>query len=222
VSLPTAEFWGGSGEYNVYVYLVPSTDRLIRDSPYGGSHGFGFEEVGEDNFSTPHGVRQWYESAPSPSPDTPDGQLAACLYWADGHASELRPIKWHPDGWACAVFRVREGARAEKDLGVQVTIGALLLADTHVQPSVSNRRLKDFESFHYYSSGGIRLISSDLLASRIFASYSRQDRWVVEAVESVLALLDSVQFVWDLRVLKAGELWNERILAEIERADAFQ
>lgn len=157
-------------------------------------------------------MRQWYESAPLSNPDTPIGQLSASLQWADGHASEVRPIKWHLDGWGCAFFRVLEGLRQAEELRIQVTLGALLLADTLVQPSIGHRRLTEFENLHHYLSGGERLLTSDFLASRIFASYSRKDRWVVDAVESVLALLDSVHFVWDLRVLKAGELWNKRIL----------
>ena len=223
VSVPTVNtsYWRNDDKCNVYVYLLPFAEKAVL--PQRRQAGFhDFEEIGEDNSGRRNGVRQWYENTPVSDPSTPKGQLSASLHWADGSTSGLSPIKWHADGWGCAFVRVLEGTRQAEELRVHVTFGALLLADTSIRPSIDHRSLEEFEELHFYRSGGNRLLTSDSLASRIFASYSRKDRLVVEAVESIFVLLGSVQFVWDLSLLKVGELWNECILAEIVRADIFQ
>ncbi len=58
--------------------------------------------------------------------------------------------------------------------------------------------------------------------SRIFASYSRKDKHVVESVESIMKLVDSVDFRWDVKILRSGDRWEETLLKEIKSADSFQ
>src|SRR6185503_8852242 len=57
---------------------------------------------------------------------------------------------------------------------------------------------------------------------RIFASYAREDVEVVKSVESILSVMGTVEFRWDLRILRAGEQWEEKLLKEIVEADSFQ
>jgi outer membrane protein OmpA-like peptidoglycan-associated protein len=56
---------------------------------------------------------------------------------------------------------------------------------------------------------------------RIFASYSHDDRAVVEQFEAFAESLGD-QFVRDVRDLRAGQVWSSEIRDLIERADVFQ
>lgn len=57
---------------------------------------------------------------------------------------------------------------------------------------------------------------------RIFASYSRKDKDIVETMDSILNALGHGELLWDTKVLRAGEDWSERIFQEIKSADSFQ
>ncbi|HKU75570.1 MAG TPA: ferredoxin [Pyrinomonadaceae bacterium] len=71
--------------------------------------------------------------------------------------------------------------------------------------------------------------SSDFLRSsvcksfeRIFACYSRKDLKVVESVNSIISALGVGELRWDLKVLRSGDVWEQRLCEEIESADSFQ
>ena len=57
---------------------------------------------------------------------------------------------------------------------------------------------------------------------KIFASYAREDLKAVGCVNSIISALGIGELRWDLKVLCAGELWEERIYEEIQGADSFQ
>jgi hypothetical protein len=57
---------------------------------------------------------------------------------------------------------------------------------------------------------------------RIFASYAREDKAVVECVDSVMRVVHAGELLWDLKLLRSGDLWQERVFDEIERAESFQ
>lgn len=60
------------------------------------------------------------------------------------------------------------------------------------------------------------------LFQRIFASYARKDVAVVESLSSIIQALGVGELRWDVKVLRAGESWAERVYEEIESADSFQ
>jgi hypothetical protein len=57
---------------------------------------------------------------------------------------------------------------------------------------------------------------------RIFASYAREGKAIIEAVDSVLRAIDAGQLLWDLSVLRCGDRWEQRVIEEIDKADSFQ
>lgn len=56
---------------------------------------------------------------------------------------------------------------------------------------------------------------------RVFASYSHKDSWIVGQFEQ-LARATGDEFLRDCNQLRAGEVWNDRLLRLIESADVFQ
>lgn len=56
---------------------------------------------------------------------------------------------------------------------------------------------------------------------KIFPSYSHRDSDVVEMIEAAVGLLGD-QYLRDIRTLRSGEQWNERLKELIEEADLFQ
>jgi hypothetical protein len=56
---------------------------------------------------------------------------------------------------------------------------------------------------------------------KIFASYSHKDRHVVEQIERLAQALGD-EYLRDWKDLRAGEVWDERLLHMIEEADVFQ
>jgi hypothetical protein len=58
--------------------------------------------------------------------------------------------------------------------------------------------------------------------TKIFACYSRHDQWVVRTIDSIMSTLSLGELRWDLKILKAGEDWAERLKEEILSADSFQ
>ena len=56
---------------------------------------------------------------------------------------------------------------------------------------------------------------------KVFPSYSHQDTQIVEQVEALVESL-GIRYLRDVRTLKSGENWDERLLELIGEADVFQ
>ena len=119
--------------------------------------------------------------------------------------------------WTESVHREDFRMRADKSMdgrvargAVSVFYGSLLLAE--VQLSIKVDR-KVAESRHEETHARPY--------RRIFASYSHRDTAIVEEFEShVVATGD--RYLRDVVTLRAGEVWDERLLESIKEADVFQ
>lgn len=57
---------------------------------------------------------------------------------------------------------------------------------------------------------------------QIFASYSHKDAEVVKSFSTVLDATGVGELIYDTKVLRSGDLWERKVLKEIETADSFQ
>lgn len=111
-------------------------------------------------------------------------------------------------------FRMRAGAASEgRTLRGRLTVllGALVLADVplsvKVQATAAEAPEMAPESARPYR--------------KIFASYSHRDLPIVQQVETFVETLGD-RFLRDWKELRAGEVWDDRLLALIREADVFQ
>ena len=87
----------GYGHLHVYV-LPPGFEDFGRV--------FSFEEIGNDNFSTPAGMRHWFESAPNPN-EADSLKLSVQVTWNESPAGGLfQQVKWREEGYGCAVITI--------------------------------------------------------------------------------------------------------------------
>ena len=93
---------------------------------------------------------------------------------------------------------------------IQLVSYGLILAEEHIELDVDS-----------HSDDSTKTIVCKSF-QRIFASYSRKDLKVVEWVDSFLRNLGVGELRWDLKVLRSGDEWEEKINQEIESADSFQ
>ena len=56
---------------------------------------------------------------------------------------------------------------------------------------------------------------------KVFCSYSHQDKQIADRVQTVCEMMD-LKYLRDVYTLKAGEVWNPRLLELVELADVFQ
>ena len=119
--------------------------------------------------------------------------------------------------WTESVHREDFRLRADKSMdgrvargAVSVFYGSLLLAE--VQLSIKVDR-KTAESRHEETHARPY--------RRIFASYSHRDTAIVEEFESH-AVATGDRYLRDVVTLRAGEVWDERLLEIIKQADVFQ
>ena len=119
--------------------------------------------------------------------------------------------------WTESVHREDFRMRADKSMdgrvargAVSVFYGSLLLAE--VQLSIKVDR-KAAESRHEETHARPY--------RRIFASYSHRDTAIVEEFESHVAATGD-RYLRDVVTLRAGEVWDERLLESIKQADVFQ
>ena len=119
--------------------------------------------------------------------------------------------------WTESVHREDFRMRADKSMdgrvargAVSVFYGSLLLAE--VQLSIKVDR-KTAESRHEETHARPY--------RRIFASYSHRDTAIVEEFESHVAATGD-RYLRDVVTLRAGEVWDERLLESIKQADVFQ
>ena len=66
------------------------------------------------------------------------------------------------------------------------------------------------------------LATSGKVYETIFASYAREDKLVVESIESIMQAFGLGEHRWDLRVLRAGDDWQKQVYEQIQVADSFQ
>ena len=119
--------------------------------------------------------------------------------------------------WTESVHREDFRMRADKSMdgrvargAVSVFYGSLLLAEVQLSIRVDRKaaesRQEETHARPY---------------RRIFASYSHRDTAIVEEFEShVVATGD--RYLRDVVTLRAGEVWDERLLESIKQADVFQ
>ena len=97
---------------------------------------------------------------------------------------------------------------------MSVFLGAILLADVPLKFGVSSGAAGPAESppEQWETARPYR---------KIFASYSHQDLVIVEQFERYAEALGD-EYLRDWRTLRAGEVWNDRLMQMIDEADVFQ
>jgi hypothetical protein len=122
--------------------------------------------------------------------------------------------------WQEAVHREEFRLRAGADLDGQtargrltVFLGGLILADVSLSIRVDRTATLPADTPPEASAGRPY--------RKIFASYSHKDLDIVRQVEQFARLLGD-EYLRDWTHLRAGEVWNERLLQMIEQADVFQ
>src|SRR5262249_52898290 len=123
--------------------------------------------------------------------------------------------------WTEAVHRAEFRLRAVPDLVGQtargrlsVFLGDLLLAEV----SLAIRVVRKVEATDEDASAEAETAGR---YRKIFASYSHRDLHVVKMIERLARALGD-QYLRDWKDLRAGEVWDERLLLMIEEADVFQ
>jgi TIR domain len=211
------------GYHHLHAYVLPPGFENI-------SEILSLEEMGNENFMTPNGLRQWYEKPSDSVNYHPSSHMKLSVKVnSDGDSSDrtLSPVKWREEGYGCAVVTIKPNDIQQQSLIVQLYAGAFILAETRLPSEfyLEHSRRDEIDSRFTlvpYHTGGDRIVSRSQAFSKIFASYAREDIKVVETAESILRVLGSVDFRWDLRILQAGDRWENILLREIEQADSFQ
>jgi serine/threonine protein kinase len=126
-----------------------------------------------------------------------------------------RDFVWHEP-----VHREEFRARASVDsIGntlrgkVTVFLGALVIAEINVKVVVATRDESAFARPMTTDRAGVY--------RKIFASYSRRDAAIVDHFEKLVAVFGD-RYLRDVRDIRAGEVWNERLQEMISEADLFQ
>src|SRR5262249_1577369 len=182
----------------VYVYLLPPDFEIGAIFGHYAGTFHNFEEIGEDNFRTPDGVRQWYENANQPTKNTLMAKLYASIGWLDANYNvPAKPIKWHESGFGCAVFSVTKGKLRNSNFVVQLLLGPFILIHQIIEPqrtrdnfnsiltiSKAAQLLDERENEFYlqHPSGGQRLIKKAQNPTNMFSSYIREKKNMVEIV----------------------------------------
>ncbi|HUT95703.1 MAG TPA: toll/interleukin-1 receptor domain-containing protein, partial [Thermoguttaceae bacterium] len=97
---------------------------------------------------------------------------------------------------------------------MSVFLGAILLADVPLKFEVSSSAAGPAESPPEQR-------ETARPYRKIFASYSHQDLVIVEQFERYAEALGD-EYLRDWRTLRAGEVWNDRLMQMIDEADVFQ
>ena len=116
-----------------------------------------------------------------------------------------------------AEFRLRASASLEGKVArgrMSVFLGAILLADVPLSIRVSSEQAAAKAEPPKEASVGQPY-------HKIFASYSHRDLAIVDQVEQHVAALGH-SYLRDWKDLRAGEIWNERLMQLIAEADVFQ
>jgi len=123
-------------------------------------------------------------------------------------------VQWHEPVHR-AEFRIRVPRAADGRSirgGVRIFIGPLIVGEVPFRVQVT-------------STAPVTLTPKARTAARpyrqIFASYSRRDVAVVEAVARYISVTGD-RYLIDVRNLRSGELWERRLEQLIEQADVFQ
>jgi len=114
-------------------------------------------------------------------------------------------------------FRMRANAELDGSTArgrLTIYWGPLILADVSLVFRVGNH-LTSAELSQPRESISVRPYR------KIFASYSHKDMDIVEHVEKYFRTVGD-EYLRDRKDLRAGEIWNERLMAMIEEADIFQ
>jgi len=96
--------------------------------------------------------------------------------------------------------------------GLRVFVGPLLIGEVPFQLPVSATATTESAPSTQESAQRFR---------QIFASYSHRDAEVVEEVERYVSLTGD-RYMIDVRTLRSGEVWDDRLRELIDRADIFQ
>ncbi len=97
---------------------------------------------------------------------------------------------------------------------MSIFLGAILLAEIPLRISVDSRHQDQMD-------GGPNEATHVIPYRKIFASYSHQDRAIVNQFEKYATTLGD-RYLRDVQDLRSGENWDERLLTMIEEADVFQ
>ena len=209
--------------HHLHAYVVPPGFENIYEI-------LRLEERGNENFMTPDGLRQWYEKDPDAFNYHPSSHLKLSVkinLEDDSSDGTLYPVKWREEGYGCAVVTMKPNDTRQQNLIVQLYGGPFILAETRLPSEFypddyRSDKIDSWCAWVPYNTGGDRIVSRSQAFSRIFASYAREDVAIVRTADSLLTVLGSVDFRWDLKILQAGDLWEDILLKEIEQADSFQ
>jgi serine/threonine protein kinase len=112
-------------------------------------------------------------------------------------------------------FRLRAGRELDGKMArgrLSVFLGGILLADVALAFRVDGRLVAEKEPLTPTETRPYR---------KIFASYSHQDLEIVRQLEHYAETLGD-RYLRDWTHLRAGEVWNERLMELIQEADVFQ
>jgi tetratricopeptide (TPR) repeat protein len=138
---------------------------------------------------------------------------------------EIRGVEFNPPfrnfQWTESVHREEFRLRAGPDLVGQtargrlsVFLGDILLADVSLAIAVVQPAWLQYDEAPTEADHARRY-------RKIFASYSHKDLHVVEQIESLARAIGD-EYLRDWKHLRAGEVWDERLLKMIDEADVFQ
>jgi hypothetical protein len=160
---------------------------------------------------------------PRPGSDGPDIPMALLRadhssiqpYWMGAKRSaQLSAAPFTPiaEGVAAASFILRVQGEEGTPVRIlaRVLVQGIIAAETEVELATSHMGAESIAS------------RSSSAFAKIFASYARCDQWVVKAVDSIVSTFSLGELRWDLKILRAGEDWAERLEEEIVTADSFQ
>jgi LPXTG-motif cell wall-anchored protein len=192
----------------VYLWLEKAYEKVkqdynIRKNLLSGPHN---EKTSETNYSIPTGS----EITVIPEIDgfniNPPFQKINWL--EDWHSIEFR-IKNQPNNQQSSIVFGKVSFYVEPILIAQVNIQFNLLSDEGLL-SKSNNDLMSIQEAEVQE-----------VFRKIFVSYSHDDVKIVERLEKAYQVLGD-DYLRDLRILRSGEMWNPKLLSEIEKANIFQ
>ena len=116
-------------------------------------------------------------------------------------------------------FRMRAITAPDNEVAkgwLRVYLGPLILAQVNLSIKVDSKFVSQQEKQPQ------RTVSAAPLR-KVFASYSHKDREIVERIEECLSRSYlGIEYMRDVKKLRAGEKWSQRLMEMIDEAQAFQ
>jgi hypothetical protein len=138
----------------------------------------------------------------------------------------IQKINWLED-WQYIEFRIKskKSEVSSKQVSGKVSfyIDPILIAQVDVSFELFNPI--EYEKLITQNNGmkffHIKESQSQTAYRKIFVSYSHKDSRIIEKLEQAYQVLGD-EYLRDIRILRSGEIWNDKLLSEIQKADIFQ